>query len=84
MIHQHLDTFHAIHIAMQFAKIAKKCCYCHELIVLFLYFFNVCTGSAICISLKFSPGVVFMSGGITYDGHISKPGITELNSYSAT
>ena len=24
------------------------------------------------------PGVVFMSGGITYDGHISKPGITEL------
>ena len=22
--------------------------------------------------------VVFMSGGITYDGHISKPGITEL------
>ena len=34
------------------------------------------------------PGVVFMSGGITYDGHISMPGITELelgsfeNSYS--
>ena len=25
-----------------------------------------------------SPGVVFMSGGITYDGHISKPSITEL------
>ena len=25
-----------------------------------------------------SSGVVFMSGGITYDGHISKPGITEL------
>ena len=24
------------------------------------------------------PGVVFMSGGITYDWHISKPGITEL------
>ena len=23
-------------------------------------------------------GVVFMSGGITYDGHISEPGITEL------
>ena len=27
---------------------------------------------------KLRPGVVFMSGGITYDGHISKPGITEL------
>ena len=25
-----------------------------------------------------APGPVFMSGGITYDGHISKPGITEL------
>ena len=25
-----------------------------------------------------TPGVVFMSGGITYEGHISKPGITEL------
>ena len=25
-----------------------------------------------------SPGPVFMSVGITYDGHISKPGITEL------
>ena len=24
------------------------------------------------------PGPVFMSVGITYDGHISKPGITEL------
>ena len=23
-------------------------------------------------------GPVFMSGGLTYDGHISKPGITEL------
>ena len=23
-------------------------------------------------------GVAFMSGGITYDAHISKPGITEL------
>ena len=34
------------------------------------------------------PGAVFLSGGITYDGHICKPGITELevgsseNSYS--
>ena len=25
-----------------------------------------------------APGAVFMSGGITYDGHVSKPGITEL------
>ena len=25
-----------------------------------------------------TPGPVFMSVGITYDGHISKPGITEL------
>ena len=27
---------------------------------------------------KSIPGPVFMSVGITYDGHISKPGITEL------
>ena len=27
---------------------------------------------------KQQPWVVFMSGGITYDGHISKPGITWL------
>ena len=27
---------------------------------------------------SWSTGVVFMSGDITYDGHISKPGITEL------
>ena len=27
---------------------------------------------------EWTPGPVFMSVGITYDGHISKPGITEL------
>ena len=45
------------------------------------------TGPALVIDSQ-TIGVVFMSGGITYDGHISMLGITELelgsseNSYS--
>ena len=31
-----------------------------------------------CSDTPQTPGPVFMSVGITYDGHISKPGITEL------
>ena len=42
------------------------------------FHFGLCARKFVmCLFCQY-PGVVFMSGGITYDGHISKPGITEL------